>query len=315
LKFSVILRTFNRPDFLREALLSVFLQTHQDWEVIIFDDGGTVENFSIFSKFKQFNSEKRIIYLTSKTPRELFKSSWNQSFQLADGDLVIRLDDDDILEKTCFSYLEKIYTEHPKLDFSYGSMFSFSENKLIGSGISFTPVEHPPTRSIWAGYIEGYPYNSPWTFYDDFYETPRHFTSIIHASKSNYMCVCHPMVFRKSTVSKFSERIHVTSNYVDDLEFLGSLDNLGLCHTALKKKLIYFRHHNLDRVTNDPSLFNDIFRVRDEVDKNWRTEDFKSNLHETILSDYERENEVTEQDQLEFEEFSTQIKENLILFD
>ena len=37
MKISVIVRTYNRPDLLKEALASVQLQSHTDWEVIIFD--------------------------------------------------------------------------------------------------------------------------------------------------------------------------------------------------------------------------------------------------------------------------------------
>jgi len=43
MKISVIVRTCNRPDFLEQSLCSVELQTHTDWEVIIFDDGDSVK--------------------------------------------------------------------------------------------------------------------------------------------------------------------------------------------------------------------------------------------------------------------------------
>jgi len=312
--FSVILRTFNRPDFLKESLLSVQMQTHEDWEVIIFDDGGSLESFSIFSKFKELNPGHRIVYVTSKTSREFFKSSWQQSFHLSMGDLIVRLDDDDLLTQDSLSSLNQIYLDHPKLDFSYGSMYRFQDEKIIGSQISSTPVEHPPTRSIWAGYIEGHPYNSPWTFYDDFYEEPRHFTSVIHASKANYLCVCHPMVFRKSTVQHFADKITITSNYVDDLEFIGSLDYLGLCHTSIKKKLLYFRHHSYDRVTGETQISNDILKIRDLVDENWRKDNFQSNTYKNQIQGNDLKWEITEEEHQNFFQFNQDLKKNLDLF-
>lgn len=312
--FSVILRTFNRPDFLKQSLLSVYMQSHKEWEIIIFDDGGSLESFSIFSKFKELNPENRIVYITSKTPRGFYRDSWKDCFSLSMGDLIIRLDDDDLLTKDSLFELNQIYLEHPRLDFSYGSSFRFEENNLIGSQISSTPIEHPPTRSIWAGYIQGHPYNSPWTFYDNFYDEPRHFTSIIHASKSNYLCVFHPFVFRKSTVQPFVNKIEITSNYVDDLEFTGSLDYLGLCHTSIKRKLIYYRHHNLDRVSSDSSIFQDILRIRDLVDENFRTDNFQSNVYPNFIHGNNQSSEITEEENNEFLQFIQELEKNLEIF-
>ena len=47
MKISVIVRTCKRPDFLEQALTSIQLQTHKDWEVIIFDDGDNKLNQEI----------------------------------------------------------------------------------------------------------------------------------------------------------------------------------------------------------------------------------------------------------------------------
>jgi hypothetical protein len=41
----------------------------------------------------------------------------------------------------------------------------------------------------------------------------------------------------------------MTSNFVDDLEFLGSLDYLGLGQTSVKKILTYVRVHKDGRVS------------------------------------------------------------------
>jgi 1-acyl-sn-glycerol-3-phosphate acyltransferase len=48
MKVTVVVRTCNRPEFLKEALVSIQLQTHNDWEVLIFDDSASDENISIY---------------------------------------------------------------------------------------------------------------------------------------------------------------------------------------------------------------------------------------------------------------------------
>ena len=39
--FSVIILTYNRPEFLKEAIQSVFAQSYKDFELIIIDDHST----------------------------------------------------------------------------------------------------------------------------------------------------------------------------------------------------------------------------------------------------------------------------------
>ena len=58
MKVTVIVRTYNRPEFLKQALASIQLQSHTDWEVLIFDDGATDINFDVYKKFKSDNKDK-----------------------------------------------------------------------------------------------------------------------------------------------------------------------------------------------------------------------------------------------------------------
>src|SRR5262245_14921483 len=40
-EFSIVIPTYNRLDFFKEAISSVWAQTHTDYEVIVVDDGST----------------------------------------------------------------------------------------------------------------------------------------------------------------------------------------------------------------------------------------------------------------------------------
>jgi glycosyltransferase involved in cell wall biosynthesis len=50
-KVSICIPTYNRKDYLKETLDSVFTQTYRDYEVVIVDDGstdGTEEMIKLF---------------------------------------------------------------------------------------------------------------------------------------------------------------------------------------------------------------------------------------------------------------------------
>ena len=285
MKVTVVVRTYNRPEFLKEALVSIQLQTHTDWEVLIFDDAASVENFTIYNKFKDTNPDKRIMYITTKKSHDMFKNSWLIAPDLAEGEIMVRLDDDDLLVEDALEFLSETYTNNPELEFSYGSSVTFTETGLGEIIQTRTCYEHPKTHHEWAAYTipNNAPWNQPWAFYRDYYEEARHLTSIIHCAKDNMFCVFHTYVMRTSSVKRVKDKITMTSKFVDDLEFMGSLDYLGLGQASIKKILTYLRVHNAGRIsdggriTDNTNIFNENFRIRDKVDE-LRTSGFQSKV-------------------------------------
>lgn len=301
MKVTIIVRTFNRPEFLKEALASIQLQSYNNWEVIIFDDGATDINFNIYKNFKQTNLDKRVLYLTSNEPRGMYKPSWLIAPDLAEGELMVRLDDDDLLAEDCLEFLVKVYTENPELEFSYGSAVTFNDSELGELIQTNTCFDHPKTKHEWAAYTipNNNPWYHPWAFYRDYYEEPRHFTSIIHCAKDNAFCVFHTYVMRTSSVKKVKDKITITSNFVDDLEMMGSLDYLGLGQASIKKIISYIRVHNEGRISDagkqidGTTIFNENFRIRDKVD-HLRTSGFLSKVIPVVSPDNKNEGVTNE---------------------
>jgi glycosyltransferase involved in cell wall biosynthesis len=275
MKVTVRVRTCNRPDFLKEALASVFLQSYPNWEVIIFDDGATLDNFKIFSDFKDLAGDRRVMYLSTKSNYDLFRNSWLIAPDISNGDLMVRLDDDDILDSNALEWLVDVYTKNPELDFSYGSSVTFNDSNLGDVIQTNNPFEHPKTHHEWAAYTipNNKPWKEPWAFYRDYYPEARHLTSIIHCAKDNMFCVFHTYVMRTSSVKRVKDKITVTSKFVDDLEFFGSLDYMGLGHTSIKKVLTFVRVHNqgrvsdFGRVVDNTNIVQENFHIRDKVDE------------------------------------------------
>jgi glycosyltransferase involved in cell wall biosynthesis len=275
MKVTVVVRTYNRPNLLKEALVSIFLQSHTDWEVLIFDDSASLDNFKIYNDFKSMCGERRVMYLTTKQSHDLFQSSWLIAPDLAEGEIMVRLDDDDLLAEDALEFLVNTYTKNPELEFSYGSSVTFDGNNLGNVIQTNTPFEHPKTHHEWAAYTipNNKPWRDPWAFYRDYYPEARHLTSIIHCAKDNMFCVFHTYVMRTASVKRVKDKITMTSKFVDDLEFMGSLDYLGLGYTSIKKILTYVRIHNQGRVSDggvvvdNTNIFNENFRIRDKVDE------------------------------------------------
>jgi glycosyltransferase involved in cell wall biosynthesis len=275
MKVTVVVRTYNRPNLLKEALVSIFLQSHTDWEVLIFDDSASLDNFKIYNDFKSMCGERRVMYLTTKQSHDLFQSSWLIAPDLAEGEIMVRLDDDDLLAEDALEFLVNTYTKNPELEFSYGSSVTFDGNNLGNVIQTNTPFEHPKTHHEWAAYTipNNKPWRDPWAFYRDYYPEARHLTSIIHCAKDNMFCVFHTYVMRTASVKRVKDKITMTSKFVDDLEFMGSLDYLGLGYTSIKKILTYVRIHTQGRVSDggvvvdNTNIFNENFRIRDKVDE------------------------------------------------
>ena len=87
---SIIIPTYNRANYLKRALKSVFVQTFKDYEVLVMDDGSTDNTLKIINSFK----DDRLRYEWGENfggparPR-------NRGLRLARGEYIAFLDSDD----------------------------------------------------------------------------------------------------------------------------------------------------------------------------------------------------------------------------
>lgn len=89
--FSVVITTYNRPDFLAMSLESVLKQTIEVKEIIIVDDNSTVDYSAILEEFSDIRIRyiKQIISGGANVAR-------NRGISESSGDVVAFLDDDDV---------------------------------------------------------------------------------------------------------------------------------------------------------------------------------------------------------------------------
>lgn len=122
--FSVIIPTYNRSVFLREALDSVFGQTFKDYELIVVDDGSTDETHEVIAGY---GNRVRFYRQENRGPGE----ARNLGIRNATGEYVAFLDSDDVW----FPWTLAIYHEtiqqcgHP--GFVAGKCLKFSQSTTL----------------------------------------------------------------------------------------------------------------------------------------------------------------------------------------
>ncbi len=115
---SVLLPTYNRPDFLKDAIASVVAQEMTRWELLVINDGGTdvgdiVESFA----------DSRIRYFNDTTNRG--KSvRLNFGLRTAKGRYIAYLDDDDIWYPTHLRLLAGVLDENPEVGAAYSDLYA-----------------------------------------------------------------------------------------------------------------------------------------------------------------------------------------------
>ena len=92
MRFSIVIPTYNRDDFLPKAIESVLAQSFADWELIIVDDGSTDNTKEVVSQY----SDSRITYIYQKNAER--SAARNNGIMHAIGEYVCFLDSDNYMK-------------------------------------------------------------------------------------------------------------------------------------------------------------------------------------------------------------------------
>ena len=88
---SVLMSTYNRAEFLSEALESVIAQTYPHWELLVCDDGSTDSSPQILNAYQSRDERIRVFFKANGGQ----SSGLNVAFQYSSGALICLLDSDD----------------------------------------------------------------------------------------------------------------------------------------------------------------------------------------------------------------------------
>lgn len=140
-RVSIIMGIYNCGKTLGEAIDSLLAQTYTDWKLIMCDDGSTDETYSVAQEYARKFPDKLIVL---KNGRNMgLNYTLNHCLSVADGELIARMDGDDISVPNRLEREVKFLDCHPQYAIVSSCMHYFDENGIFqtGKGIGEPSVE------------------------------------------------------------------------------------------------------------------------------------------------------------------------------
>ena len=119
---SIIMPLYNCEKHIDSAIRSILKQTHQNFELIIIDDGSTDNSFNIIKSIK----DERIIY--KKKNHTGISESLNLGIELSKSNLIFRMDADDYSEKNRLEKQINFMNQNPQVSLSGTFLKIFDDN-------------------------------------------------------------------------------------------------------------------------------------------------------------------------------------------
>lgn len=188
--FSVIIPTFNRADFLRQTLESVWRQNFTDYEVIVVDDGSTDDTATWLSEFA---AKVKLITQQNAGPG----AARNKGAENACGEYLAFLDSDDLWFPWTLDTVAKLIDQHDHPALISAGMLSFADPQELESVKNTTTV-----ADVFADYLQSsdhhYFFGAGMTFVrrDKFFEVGEFSTRQINLED-------HDLVLRLGTAKGF----------------------------------------------------------------------------------------------------------------
>jgi len=132
---SIILATFNREKYLREAIVSALEQTYHDFELIVIDDGSTDNTKKMISAFR----DPRLIYVYQENKGRSIAR--NVALNMAKGQYIAFLDSDDLYLPEKLALQVQYLDSNPHVGMIYTSAYCIN-----GEG-NFIPHKYKTTIS------------------------------------------------------------------------------------------------------------------------------------------------------------------------
>ena len=134
-KVSILIPTYNQPQFVKECIESILSQTFTDYEIIVTDDSTNTETEEMIR-----SNGYKVIYVKNETSLGSPKN-WNKALEYAAGDYIKFLHhDDSFAEKDSLECFVKALDENPDADFAFSESIHVNDKKEV-SGV-YSPAKY-----------------------------------------------------------------------------------------------------------------------------------------------------------------------------
>lgn len=124
-RFSVIIPTYNRINFINLCIDSVLAQTYSDFELIVVDDGSMDHTISRMSEY----AGKGLNYI--RIDHRGVSGARNEGIKIARGDYIAFLDSDDRWDKEKFSKTAEYIKKFPNINIFHTDEIWYKEGKVL----------------------------------------------------------------------------------------------------------------------------------------------------------------------------------------
>ncbi len=124
-KVSIIMTSYNKPEWLAECMDSVINQTFQDWELLVMDDNSGPEVWEILNRY---DSDPRVRLYNSHVQEDQryatarYATLINQAFPFTHGDYITYIVDDDKYYEDRLQVLVDYMDAHPDHEVVYHTL-------------------------------------------------------------------------------------------------------------------------------------------------------------------------------------------------
>jgi len=243
MKVGIAMAVHNVENFIIPTLKAIQSQTYKDFVCYIVDDWSTDNSIQIIYEMFCKQDERFKLYINCTDKTKPYIDAHNLSYQLCDTEYIIRLDGDDIPDKTLIEKYVEFMDNHHEYDACCSTVIPKWSNSLTGQ------LENPEeSKEVWPDlkrrWFDVFP-NDEAT--DKFNESPA-LEHVFHPLSWCNQCSC----IRRDILLKYKLKFKYSS--YGDYMFWTEFFSFGGTAYKLKDKLLIYRIHK-DSISHTGSWF------------------------------------------------------------
>ncbi len=147
MKFSITIPAYKK-DYLEDCLKSVLEQTFDDYEVVVLNDCSPEDIKSVIDGYDEHRHFDKIRYYENQKNVGAIDvvDNWNKLLELAEGEYVICMGDDDKLASNCLEEYNDLIKRFPGLDIYHARTMMIDENSVFCD----LQEERPELQSVYS---------------------------------------------------------------------------------------------------------------------------------------------------------------------